>query len=67
MGRFFWMLRSDTNIDGSRAGCCMVGVKYYKSKGSVTYPGGNVEMVFSCRFENVYGAVGVSYGLTPPD
>ena len=37
---FVWMLRSDTSsstIDGSRAGCCVVGVKHYKSKmGTVT-------------------------------
>ena len=33
MGRFFWMLRFDTNIDGSRAGCCMVRFKCYESKG----------------------------------
>ena len=32
-GSFFWMLRSDTKIDGSRAGCCMVRFKRYKSKG----------------------------------
>ena len=32
------MLRSDINTPESRAGACMVGVKYYKSKTtSVTY------------------------------
>ena len=35
---FSWMLPSDRFGDGSRAGYCMVGVKYYISKGAVTYP-----------------------------
>ena len=39
-GSSFLMLRSGTNIDGSRAGCYMVRFRRYKSKGSVTYPMG---------------------------
>ena len=41
MGRSFFLssCSDTTSIDGSRAGCCMVGVKYYKSKmGTVPYP-----------------------------
>ena len=31
-GSFLLMFRSDTSstVDGARAGCCMVGVKYYE-------------------------------------
>merc|ERR1712112_11074 len=50
-GSFFASSCSDTNIDGSRAGCCMLRFMRYKSKGSVTYP-----VYFEFLLESTYGS-----------
>ena len=43
-------------IDGSRAGCCMGGVKYYKSKGVGTIPRIGL-VVMGCVVDVVRGAL----------